>query len=157
MALSLEEANLVWQKVQVALDSLGANGAIREQFRQLKAYLSQVKRNPQLQFVPFSNLTGDTAIADAACTFYAAFVKKQATSTAAYFKINDSAATAGGANGADQTDVVELNAASQQAALVHPAGRAQGSGIAVASQTNAAGNTDSTSGDGPNGFIILGA
>lgn len=157
MALSLESTNNVWAKVNTSLDSLGANSAIRDQFRALKAYLSQIKGNPNLQFVPISNLTAETVIADAACTLYAAFVKKQNTSTAAFFKINDSATTAGAANGAGQVTCVELNAANQQGALLYPAGAPQGTGIAVVSQTNAAGDTDSTSGDGPNGFIVLGA
>lgn len=157
MALSTENANLVWQKVDIALASLGANSEVVQAFKALKAYLSQIKRNPDLQFVAISNLTGDTAIADAACTLYGIFVKKQATATAAYFKANDSATTAGGANGAAMTDTIELNAASQQAHLVVPAGRAMASGIAVASETTGAGGTDTTSGDGPNGFVILGA
>jgi hypothetical protein len=157
MALSLEDANLVFQKARIAVDTLGLNSGIQDQLRALKAYLSQIKGNKQLQFVPISNLTADAVIADAACTLYALVVEKQGTATAATVKLNDSATTAGGANGADQTIAIELNAAGQQAALIFPAGQAMASGIAAASQTNAAGNTDSTSGDGPNGFVILGA
>jgi hypothetical protein len=157
MAISVENANLVWQKVAIALDSLGANKAVREQFRALKNYLAQEKNIQNLQFVAVSDLTADTVIADAACKLYGVFFKKQATSTAATAKLNDSATTAGGANGADQTIALELNASGQQVALTYPAGQAMASGIAAASQTNAAGNTDSTTGDGPNGFIILGA
>src|SRR5512146_2964982 len=112
MALSTENANLAWQRVNIALDSLGATSAVRDIFRALKAYLAQLKKDPNLQFVAFSDLTTDTAIADAACTFYAIYAKKQATATAAYLKVNDSATTAGGANGAAMTDAIELNASS---------------------------------------------
>jgi hypothetical protein len=42
-------------------------------------------------------------------------------------------------------------------ALVFPKGRLQTTGLTIASQTTAAGNTDSTSGDGPNGFFLIGA
>lgn len=157
MALSLEDANKVFQKVNIALDSLGANSEIRDSFRALKAYLSQIKRNPQLQFVPITNLTTDTAIADSPCTLYAVFLKKRNTATASYTKINDNASTAGGASGANMTDLIELNAAGAQAVLVIPAGRAQATGIAMASETTGAGGTDTSSGDGPDGFVILGA
>lgn len=157
MALSLENPNLVWQKAKIALESLGASEEAKAAFKALKHRLATVGGNVNLQFVAISNLTADAVIADVACTLYGAYFKKQATATAAYAKLNDSATTAGGANGADQTTCIELNAASQEAFLIYKAGQAQGSGLSAASQTNPAGNTDSTSGDGPNGFAIIGA
>ena len=157
MALSLETQNLVWQKVKIALDSLGATKAHRDAFRALKEYVQATKGNVTLQFVAMSDVTGDAIIADVACKFYGYFVKKQATATDAFFKMNDSATTCGAANGASATDCVALVDSGDQASQIYPRGRAQANGLTVASQTNLAGNTDSTSGDGPHGFIIVGA
>lgn len=158
MALSTENSLLVWQKVKVAMEALEASEEAKAAFKALKARLSTIGGNKDLQFVPISDLSAsDTVLADAACTLYGVYFKKQATSTAAYAKLNDSATTCGGANGAGMTDCFELNAASQELFNIFKSGRVQGSGLAACSQTAAAGDTDSTSGDGPNGFVIIGA
>lgn len=154
MALTLENANLVWQRVQIALDSLGANKANREAFRALKAYLSQEQRNPNLQFVAFADLTGDTVIADAATQVYGIFLKKRATATDAFFKAVDHATTAAGTT---FYLCVELANASEQLALIFPGGIPQSAGTTIVSSTTDTGGTDSTSGDGPDGFFVLGA
>jgi hypothetical protein len=52
MALSTENANLVWQKVKMAL--MDASPAVQQQFADLKMYLSTQGRNPDLQFIPFT-------------------------------------------------------------------------------------------------------
>lgn len=157
MALSLE--SLLAVKLQAFSFSFLTTGQ-RFHLKALFMFLAQHKPGlrigSNLDIVAFSNLTGDTVIADAACTFYASFAKKQATATAAYFKINDHATTAGGASGANMTDCQELNAASQAAVYVNPDGRAMASGISIASETTGAGGADTSTGDGPNGFIILG-
>jgi hypothetical protein len=154
MALSLENANLVWQRAQTALDSLGANKANREAFRVLKAYLAQEKRNPTLQFVAFADLTGDTVIADVATQVYGIFAKKRATATDAFFKAVDHATTAAGTT---FYLCLELAEASEQVALIFPSGLPQASGTTIVSSTTDTGATDSTSGDGPDGFFIIGA
>ena len=159
MALTLESLLAVKQQ---AYSFSFLDAGQKMQLKALFMYWAQHKRqftvsSSTIDIVAFANLTGDTVIADAACKLFAAFVRKQNTATAASFKINDSATTAGGTNGSAETDVVELNAALQHATLVWPDGKSMASGIAIASQTDAAGNTDSTSGDGPDGFIILGA
>lgn len=156
MALSTENANLVWQKVNAALQALGARQQAVEAFRSLKAHLAQNKSNPDLQFVALADVTADAIIADVACKFYGYYVKKQATATDAFFKMNDSATTCGAANGGSATDSVALVDSGDEAVQIFHKGRAQASGLTVASQTNLAGNTDSTAGDGPNGFIIIG-
>ncbi len=154
MALSTENANLVWQKVEIAKQSLEVNRAVDMSLRGLKAYLAQEKRNIDLQFVPISDLGADTAIADAACKIYAIVLKKGATSTGAFFKAADHATV----SGTTASDLVqELNASEQQVAFIYANGWAQGTGFAVGSDTTADGSTASTSGDGPNGFVILGA
>lgn len=156
MALSTESAVYVWQKVNNALQALSANPGAVEEFRKLKDYLSQARNVTDLQFVAFSDLTGDTIVADVACKFYGAYVKKQNTSTTAVFKMNDNATTCGGANGGSMTDAFTLEAANRSAVLIVNKGRSEANGITIASQTTPAGNTDSTAGDGPNGFIVLG-
>lgn len=157
MALTLESSNKVWQKAFLALDALGASPAAKEALRELKQRLATVGFNKDLQFVAFSDLQGDTVIADVACTFFYAFAKKQATATDAYFKTADHATVCGAANGASMQDSIYMPDSSGECALVFPKGRLQTTGITIASQTTAAGNTDSTSGDGPNGFFIIGA
>lgn len=158
MALSLENQNLVWQKVRVAFDALDATKQSRESFKALKERIATLGGTTrQLQFVAMADITGDTIIADVPCKLYGVFLKKQATATDAFFKMNDSTTTCGAANGASATDSVALVDSGDQVSLVFPKGRAQANGLTVASQTNLAGNTDSTSGDGPNGFIIIGA
>lgn len=157
MALTVENANLVWQKVFIALDALGATPNVKESFRVLKQRLANAGKNKDLQFVAFSDLTGDTTIADVACTFYGAYAKKQATATDAYFKTADHATVCGAANGASMQDSIYMPDSAGECTLIFPKGRLQVTGITIASQTTAAGNTDSTTGDGPNGFFIIGA
>ena len=159
MALTLE--SLVAVKQQAYSFSFLTAGQ-KMQLKALFMYFAQHRRvttisSSALDIVAFANLTTYVAPADAAATLYAAFVKKQNTSTAATFKINDSATAAGGASGANMTDAIELTAANKDALLIWPDGKAHGTGIAVASETNGAGGTNSTSGDGPNGFVIFGA
>lgn len=155
MALSLEEQDLVWQRVKIAL--AGATPAVVQQFKTLRTHLVTIKGKIKLQFVAMADITGDTVIADVACKFYGAYIKKQATATDAFFKMNDNATTCGAANGGSATDSYPLYDIGDEATVIYIKGRAQANGITVASQTNLAGNTDSTSGDGPNGFVILGA
>lgn len=154
MALSLENPNLVWQKAQIALQSLGAKQVHVEALRQLKQMLATVSNNPNLQFVAFSDLTGDTVIADAACQVYAIFAKKRATATDAFMKAVDHATTAAGST---FFLCLELAEASEQVLLIFPGGIPQSAGMTMVSSTTDAGTTDSTSGDGPDGFVILGS
>ena len=82
MALSVENSNLVWQKVRKGLAN--ANPAIQGQFKALKEYLVSQKLNPDLQFIPFNEAvivqaTGYSPIA-AACTLYGVYFIKNGTS-----------------------------------------------------------------------------
>ena len=49
----------------------------------------------------------------------------------------------------------ELNASGEEFLLTYPDGWAQGTGFSCSSQTTSAGDTDSTSGDGPDGFVLI--
>jgi hypothetical protein len=158
MALSNENANLVWQKVNIALDTLAAKSEVRDAFRALKAHLSQVKRNPDLTFVAISDLTADVVAADAACKVYGIFLKKQATATDAFYKLFDDAATDSSAE--DAVLGIRLVDSGDQVHIAYPAGLAMAAGAVHGSFTamaGAAGTTASTTGDGPNGFLLLGA
>ncbi len=157
MAFSGEAANLVWQRVKISLDSLGAVPAAVDAFRGLKADLAQAQNNPNLQFVAMSDIITDTVILAGAGQLYGVFLKKQATSTVAYFKMADHATVAGGGSGANMSDTIELQGSGDNAWLIFPRGRVQTTGLTVASETTGAGGADTTTGDGPNGFVVIGA
>lgn len=153
MAISTESANLAWQRVQIALETIGATKAVREQFKVLKAYLAQEKSNPDLQCVAVSDLGADAIVADAACKVYGIYLRKQNTATGCFFKAADHASSAG----TTASDIVsELNAALQELVLTYPKSWAQGTGFTIGADTTADGSTASTSGDGPNGFVLIG-
>lgn len=157
MALSTETQNLVWQKAKVACDALGIKPAAYDQLRRLKEHLQGKYGNINLQFVAISNLTADVVAADAACKVYAVVLKKRNTSTAAYYKAFNDAATDSSAEDALLT--IGLTAAQEQAVFISNDGKAFSAGVAHGSftaATGAAGTTASTSGDGPDGFVILG-
>ncbi len=151
MALSLENSNLVWQKAKVGL--AGASPFASDVFKALKNRLATVGGNVTLQFVAISDLGTDAVIADAACRVYGLYLKKGATATGAFVKAADHA-TSAGTTASDL--VIELNEASKETFIVNPTGWSQGTGFTVGSDTTADGSTASTSGDGPNGFAIIG-
>jgi len=152
MALSTGNAVLAKQAVMGFLDHVGAKPSIKKELKGLFAYLADHKGNPDLELVVGADLTSDVAVADAACKIYAIFLKKGATATAAIYKANDHA-TVGGST----TIVIaqELNASGDQILLTYPDGWAQGTGYTHSSQTTTAGDTDSTSGDGPAELFVL--
>lgn len=157
-AKSLESSNKTWQRVRIALDALGANEASKRAFRELKQYLSTFAGNPQLQFLSFSDVTTDqpTALTTGGATLYGIFLKKQNTATDAFFKAADHGTTAGGANGANMQLCVPLLVGKDEVAITYLPGQVLATGLTVASETTAAGGSDTSSGDGPNGFAIVG-
>lgn len=155
MALSTQNANLVWQEVKIFLAN--ADPAVVNQFRALKAHLAQVKGNPELDFTAISDLTADVVVADAACKVYGVYLKKQATGTDAFYKIFDDAATDSSAE--DAVLAVGLTTSGDKAVVIYPDGFNLAAGCVHGSYTamaGAAGTTASTTGDGPNGFILVG-
>jgi hypothetical protein len=155
MSLSTQDINLVKRKVFGYLKS-GTKGDVFavQAIDQLFRYLSGHGSNPDLQFVAFSDLTGDTVIADAACKIYAIFMKKQATATDAFAKFVDHASTAAGTTFAL---CIELNDTNDRVLLIYPRGLAMSAGVTAVSSTTDVGGTDSTAGDGPNGFVVIGS
>lgn len=158
--VSLVDANKVWQEVNIALESLGAKGVHKDQFRALKAYLSQVKGVSSLQFKPITSTSVDDAngqvIMDGPCKVYGVYVKKAATATDVYLAIlNDDTDDASPIT--DVRAVIGLPEASQQANLMYPDGLIMSVGVVAKAYTEFDGTTDATDTDCPNGFIILGA
>ena len=155
MALSLQDANLVWQKVKIATSD--ANPVLQEQFAELKKYFAQQLGNPKLQFVPFSEAQADdadvTGIVDAACKVYAVYAKKNTSATDAYLKLYDSATvdtTAG-----EQIYAFPLFLASEGIAYFQPKGASFANGVTVTQHTTSIGVTDAS--EGGDGFVIIGA
>jgi hypothetical protein len=159
MALSTESILNVKRKVLNYLNS-GTKGDpfAAAQFEALFRYLAQHGANPDLQFVPFSNLGADAVVADAACKVYGIYLKKQNTATDAFYKIFDDAATDSSAE--DAILAIGLLLGRQREVKINPDGTPLAAGLVHGSYTaiaGAAGTTASTSGDGPDGFVIFGA
>lgn len=149
MAISLEDIVKTKQRVRSVRVGFEVDLYLKALWQNLNA-----RGNPQLQYKAIADLGADAIIADAACSIYAIYLKKGTGATGCFFKAADHASSAG----TTASDVVhELNAASQEVLFVYPAGYVQGTGFTVGSDTTADGSTASTSGDGPNGFVLLGA
>lgn len=155
-ALSLTDANVCWQKANIAL--LNANPLIVSTFKALKSYLAQARGNPKLQFIPFTevqaDVAGGTAIADAACTLYGVYTKKENSATDNWFWIYDSAT--------DDTTAAKARVcipqfiANEQNVFVSPAGIAMATGVLVTQYvTDPLGASDGST--GADGFVIIGA
>jgi hypothetical protein len=158
--LVTENANLVWQKAAISLESLGAKKLYREQFRALKAYLSGEKNIKDLQFVAITSTSVDDAngqvVMDGPCRVYGVFLKKAATATDTYLALlNDDTDDASPIT--DVRIVIGLQESAEQAAAFHSAGMVMSVGVVAKAYTEFDGTTDSTDTDCPNGFVILGA
>lgn len=153
MAISLEHALAVKQQVDsVASLPSGAQMAIKSFFM----YHAQHNRNKNLDFLAFANPTTDSGLTDAACKVYVVYAKKRATATDAFFKLFDYT---------DDTSntyariCLPLLVASEYALYISPNGFPFATEVTMACMTTFAGthgSTETTSGDGPDGFIIIG-
>lgn len=158
MALVTENANLVWQKVKMAL--MNGDPAIQNAFLDLKMYLATQRRNLDLQFVPYtaeqSIANGGTDLIGAAATVYAWYANGRRTSatTAAYLAVH-AAAT----NGATTTTLVtsRFNLTGQKFASMFPSGLACETGVTISAADAVGGATESTAALSADGFLILGA
>lgn len=160
MALSLEDGNLVWQKVKMAL--IDAEPAAQMAFAGLKTWLAQQKGNPQLQFEPIAGTSIDASGGqdhgiDAAHRIYGVYVKKAATATDTFFVVFDDASNDAGAE-TDARIQLALLAASETAFAIYPDGLAMAAGLVSKGYSDGYTNaTDANEADTPNGFYILGA
>lgn len=156
MALSLQNSNKAFQKVNIALAQ--ANPGIVSAFRGLKEWLCQQKGNPDLQFVPFTeaqaDAAGGTAVVDAACKLYGIYIKKENSATDNFFWAYDDATNDGTA--ADARVSLPLLVANDQSCYINPAGLDMAAGVVVTQYvTDALGASDGS--NGGSGFLLVGA
>ena len=162
MAVSLQDANLVWQKVKIA--TMNANPAVQNAFAELKKWLAQQKGNPQLQFFAVNAADIDTGadgavILSGAGKLYGAYFKRvsDVDSTNSFIEVLDDATD----NSAPTTDIVATlrlgGVANEEVFAVYPNGAALGTGIVVSATTTAGGTTESAATESANGFLIVGA
>jgi hypothetical protein len=159
-----QSGNLVWQKVKNALSvNISTNPAHQLAFLSgLKPWLAEQKRNPDLQFLPYSaedivTAGGYQPIAAGACTIYGVYGKGRRTSgtTAAFFQIFDQAD-----NTASTTLIIagtRLNLTGQSFSMLFPAGLIVATELTLAADTTVAGATESSAADACDGFVIVGA
>jgi hypothetical protein len=160
MALSVESANRVWQRVGTA--TAASNEATRKLLRELKLYLATQKNVQSLQFVAINGLvnssdSGNTAsqvLCAGACTLYALVLKKATGATAVWFKGANHASTAT----TDGTQVISEHsaAASEEICRIWPNGKALSTGLTVTEDTTATGSTLTLLANRFDGFVILG-
>lgn len=167
-ALTVQNANLVWQKVKNALSAMqvgavGANpGSQRALLDGLKYYLSQQKRNADLQFVPIDGVAtasdggnADQVGASGALTLYAIYLQKTGT-VETIFKASNHA-TVAGTDGTQDIAVALTTPAGSDVCLIYPTGRAMSLGFTYAEDTTRTGSTRNLKANACNGFAILGA
>ena len=157
MALALESAGKVRQKVRAATRNPGIFYALRAFFLDWAANHG----NADLQFVPFTGLSvegasGEDMGLDAAHRVYAIYGKKTATAEDVYLYIFDDATNDAGAGTDGRANLVFLEA-STEAFAIYPSGIPMADGLVVKAYTDFDGTTDSTAGAAPNGFVIVGA
>lgn len=159
MAHTTENANLVWQKVKAACDSLGVGQDIVEELKQIKYFLASVKGNPNLKFTPIDGANNgsdggnaDTVISDTANTALVALVLKKSTGTTANFP-----SIADHASAIQAAKVIILGcgpSASKQIAFISRKGVKFATGMTFADVTAYNGTTHSTSANSTSGFAI---
>lgn len=162
MAITLEAANKVRQKTR----SAGLDPLVYGQLKAFFQYWATHKGNADLQFLPFAGTDADAAggvvLADAACTVYAVYLRKgtldqrtAGTATDAYIALFDDATDDAGA-GTDGRLTLPSLTASESTLYCSSTGIACATGVVVKAYTDFDGTTDSSAGDAPNGFVIIG-
>jgi hypothetical protein len=171
----LQNGNLVWQKVKNYLSAInttavagvpgnrGANPGIVAGFAGLKAWLAQQKRNPDLQFIPFSAANARTAggylpLAAGACTLYGVYAKARRTSatTAEWLQVGDGTDNTGGDT---QTIVaMRINLAGDEYCYLNGNGTIVAAELYISATTTLSGQTETTTDAlAMDGFVIVGA
>jgi hypothetical protein len=166
-ALTTESANRVWQKVKNYLSAVnqvttnkGASPASQGAFLDLKFYLSQDKRNFDLQFAPIDGVlassdggAADQVLASGALTLYGIYLVKVGA-TESIFK-GSNHATVAGTDGTQDLAIAATVAG--DVFEIYPDGRAESLGLTVGSFTTRTGSTRTLKANLINGFAILGA
>ena len=158
MAVVLENSQLVWRKVRNALAN--ATPADQQAWQELRKYLSTQARNPDLQFIAFSEAQAivnlGTDLTAAACTVYGIYGKaKRTTGTTSAFVALHAAAD----NSATTTTIFtnRIKLTGQTFSALYPRGLASETGLTISSATAVGGATESTTPDGADGFVVIGA
>lgn len=137
--------------------AFGPGAGINVMFKAFFMYMGQFKNTVGLVTAVLSNETVDRVIDGFPCKVWAIYLKKQATATAAFFKVFDDAtddSTAG-----DAKLAFGLLTTSEEQFWMNPAGWNLPTGLVVGSYTALIGSngaTPSTTGDGPNGLVLYG-
>jgi len=161
MALTTEDGQRVWLKVEQYLsshDQGGASPAAVNAFRALKDWMVGAKGNPALQFVTYSTTNIGTGTDGYNLTVvgkvYGWYGKNPGASTG-----TDSYVTLH--NAADNASVPFLTNLIQdpndEFANIYPRGIAFGTDITISGATTAGGSTESALVDTAEGFLIIGA
>jgi hypothetical protein len=160
MALTLISAQKVKQNALGAYAHAVAgprSPGVTMQLAALFQYLSQHKKNPDLQIVPFAIAGADIVIADVTCKLYALVAKKPAASTTdAWLKGSDHATVAAAA-GDLAIKFVGSGGGNAVHGLIFPDGLTLATGLTIAQHTAVDGNTDSSAADRCAGFAIVGS
>lgn len=153
--LTVERPAVMWDKVDQRLAA--ATPASQMLFRQFKSWCMQHLKGKELQLIDLTNVTAFVNPLDGAFRVYAIYAKKQATATRAYLGVFDDVAN--DATAVNERLALGLVEASKEAVVFYPDGLPLTAGLVVASYTASAGSngtTASTSGDGANGFMLVG-
>jgi hypothetical protein len=128
----------------------------------LKAFFLHMaanKGNPDLQFLTYvaEDALGasGSVLLSGACRVYVLYGKKTATAEDAYMELFDDATNDGTIG--DQRVGLPFLEASEENIFVSPAGVSFATGVVAKLYTTLAGTTDTTSGAGVNGFVIIGS
>ena len=111
----------------------------------------------KLYLLKFADLGADAVVSDAAAKVHFIYCKKQATATDSFYKIFDD--TANDATAADAVLGIALTGSGDEQWFASVKGLDCAAGVVHGAYTAFLGfnaSTPSTSGDGPDGFIILG-
>lgn len=152
-ALTTEAPVLTWRRVEQVLAN--ATPGAQAMFRSFQSFLMQQRGAVNLQFIAINDLTDDVNDLDGAVRVYAIYLKKQATATDAFYRLFNDATNSGTAS--DVFVTLPLLESGKEAILFFPDGVPFSDGLVHTSQTDGDGTTDSTTGDGPNGFMLVGA
>jgi hypothetical protein len=158
MAVVLENSQLVWKKVKNALAN--ATPASQEAFQGLRKYLSTQVGNPDLQFIAYSEAqaiaSAGTDLVGAACKVYGWYGKaSRTTGTTSAFLALHAAATSNATTTTIATN--RIKATGQTFSNIYPRGLAAETGLTIDSATAVGGATESTTPDGADGFVVIGA
>jgi hypothetical protein len=150
MSISVQASVLAWRRVSNYVQN--ADPEVQLQLKAFKEWLCQHKGNPDLEFIPFDELSDtDVVLADAAATLYCAvFIKDTATATFSKLTDHDSASSDTAA------DVVVKGAAIGAQVLTWGSGLALATGLTAQGNTTADGGTGSGT-NGAKGFVLIAA